>query len=73
MGVVPIRIGAREIELLLPQKFFGSTPLKFEFHWKDNPESLDRHPTIQGDDAPERRFNYVFRRLTRAKPATQVN
>ncbi|MGI6391316.1 MAG: hypothetical protein ACOX7Q_14185 [Kiritimatiellia bacterium] len=62
VSFVPIRIGAREVELLLPQKLFGSSPLKFEFHWKDNPESLDRHPTIQGDDAPERRFNYVFKR-----------
>ena len=60
VGRVPIRIGGREIELTVPRKFFGTTPLHFQFHWKDNPETLGRHPTIQGDDAPERRFNYVF-------------
>ena len=62
VGHVPIRIGAREIELTVPRKFFGAEPLHFQFHWKDNPETLSRHPTIRGDDAPERRFNYVFRR-----------
>ena len=62
VGRVPIRIGAREIELLLPRAHFGAKPLNFQFHWKDNPETLLRHPTINGDDAPERRFNYVFRR-----------
>ena len=62
VGRVPIRIGAREIELLLPRKHFGTAPLNFQFHWKDNPETLTRLPTVQGDDAPERRFNYVFRR-----------
>ena len=60
VGRVPIRIGAREIELVLPRARFGTKPLNFQFHWKDNPESLARLPTIQGDDAPERRFNYVF-------------
>ena len=53
---------AREIEPLLPRTHFGTKPLDFEFYWKDNPETLGRHPTIKGDDAPERRFNYVFRR-----------
>ena len=62
VGRVPIRIGAREIELTVPRKFFGAASLHFQFHWKDNPETLGRLPTIQGDDAPERRFNYVFRR-----------
>ena len=62
VGRVPIRIGAREIELVLPRARFGTKPLDFQFHWKDNPESLTRLPTLQGDDAPERRFNYVFRR-----------
>ena len=53
---------AREIEPLRPRTHFGTKPLDFEFYWKDNPETLGRHPTIKGDDAPERRFNYVFRR-----------
>ena len=54
--------GAREIELVLPRARFGPAPLDFQFHWKDNPGTLARHPTIRGDDAPECRFNYVFRR-----------
>jgi hypothetical protein len=40
------------------------TPLVFDFHWADNIQSLDNiiEFAINGDSAPNRRFNYRFQR-----------
>jgi hypothetical protein len=51
-----------QLELAVPRKFFGSTvdTLSFDFHWSDNPADL-KDPIslcVNGDSAPNRRFNY---------------
>jgi hypothetical protein len=59
-----MNLAANELELSVPRQLLGLTgdQFIFDFKWSDNPESL-KDPIsccINGDTAPNRRFNYRF-------------
>jgi len=58
---VPYRVQGTEIELALPRKAF-SERLNFEFKWADNTQVDDNIAafSVNGDSAPNRRFNYLY-------------
>lgn len=56
-------VEGNEMELAIPRKALGleSGPLDFEFKWADNMQAPDiMEFTVNGDAAPNGRFNYVF-------------
>ncbi len=59
---VNLRYSGKALELAVPRKLLGltGTSCTFDFHWCDNPAEL-KDPVslcINGDSAPNRRFNY---------------
>jgi hypothetical protein len=56
------RYSGKALELSVPRRLLGLTgsSLTFDFHWCDNPSSLDDPISlcVNGDSAPNRRFNY---------------
>jgi hypothetical protein len=64
VAVLKMNLAANELELCIPRQLLGLTSDQFifDFKWSDNPESL-KDPIsccINGDTAPNRRFNYRF-------------
>ena len=56
------RYAGKSLELAVPRKLLGlkGDAFSFDFHWCDNPADL-KDPIslcINGDSAPNRRFNY---------------
>jgi hypothetical protein len=51
-----------QLELAIPRELIGLTEdsVSFDFHWCDNPETLETPISLctDGDNAPNRRFNY---------------
>ncbi|GGD51143.1 discoidin domain-containing protein [Paenibacillus nasutitermitis] len=68
---VAYRASGREMELAIPRTALGvsdtSVPLRLEFKWNDNMQSQGdvSEFNINGDTAPNGRFNYVFAEKTR--------
>jgi len=60
------RYSGNQMEIAVGLSSIGleQTPLAFDFHWADNIQSLDNiiEFAINGDSAPNRRFNYRFQR-----------
>jgi len=59
---IPYRYDGNRLELAIPGALFNikDDGLTFDFHWADNPADL-KDPIslcINGDSAPNRRFNY---------------
>ncbi len=56
------RYRANQLELAVPRRLLGlqGDALTFDFHWCDNPAELNDPISlcINGDSAPNRRFNY---------------
>jgi hypothetical protein len=56
------RYARRRLELAVPRRLLGlkGDAFSFDFHWSDNPASLDDAISlcVNGDSAPNRRFNY---------------
>jgi hypothetical protein len=54
------------MEIAIPRSLLGiaETNVEFDFHWADNIQALDSVAefAINGDSAPNRRFNYRFKR-----------
>ncbi|MBX7244249.1 MAG: hypothetical protein K1X53_02050 [Candidatus Sumerlaeaceae bacterium] len=64
-GQIAYSAAGNELEISVPRVLPGLTPaapLRFDFHWADNPTSLDDYDALitSGDNAPNRRFNYRF-------------
>lgn len=63
---VHYRYSGNQMEIAVGRLMIGleQTPLEFDFHWADNIQSLDNiiEFAINGDSAPNRRFNYRFQR-----------
>jgi hypothetical protein len=60
---VPYSVKGKDLELALPRSLFGATPLlRFDFKWGDNQQKDGDivEFAINGDSAPDRRFNYRF-------------
>ncbi len=59
---LPYRYAGNALELAVPRRRLGlaGNAFSFDFHWCDNPQSLDDPISlcINGDSAPNRRFNY---------------
>jgi len=60
------RYQRNELELAIPRSVLGLSegPIAFDFHWADHIQSLDdiAEFALQGDSAPNRRFDYRFQR-----------
>lgn len=56
------RYAGNELELAVPRQLLGleGDAFTFDFHWSDNPADLDDPISlcVNGDSAPNRRFNY---------------
>jgi hypothetical protein len=65
-ATVHYRYSGNQMEIAVGRSTIGleQTPLVFDFHWADNIRSLDNiiEFAINGDSAPNRRFNYRFRK-----------
>lgn len=62
---IPYRYEGTVLELAVPRKLLKAegNAISFDFHWADNPADL-KDPIslcINGDSAPNRRFNYRFK------------
>ena len=61
---VPYRAAGNGLELAVPRELIGEAaePPAFDFHWADNPQTLDDASDfgVNGDSAPNRRWNYRF-------------
>ncbi len=62
IGKLNYRYAGNKLEVAVPRKLLGLTgkSLSFDFHWADNPADL-KDPIslcVNGDSAPNRRFNY---------------
>ena len=57
-------VSGNKMELAVPRSALGfvGKPVKFDFHWADNPAGLINPISlcVNGDSAPDRRFNYHF-------------
>jgi len=64
--VAHYRYSGNQMEIAVGRSTIGleQTPLVFDFHWADNIQGLDNiiEFAINGDSAPNRRFNYRFQR-----------
>ncbi|MBN2512490.1 MAG: hypothetical protein JXB18_06090, partial [Sedimentisphaerales bacterium] len=53
-----------QMEIAVEREIVGlqANPLRFDFHWADNMQNTDdiTEFAINGDSAPNRRFNYRF-------------
>jgi hypothetical protein len=65
-AVVEYRYRGSRMEIAIPRSALGLARglISFDFHWADNIQSLDNiiEFALNGDSAPNRRFNYRFRR-----------
>jgi hypothetical protein len=66
---VPYRVHGSEMEIAIPRAQIGQTDrsrIAFDFHWTDNiPFGTDIvRFALDGDSAPNGRFNYRFIKLT---------
>jgi hypothetical protein len=56
------RCSGKALELAVPRKLLGldGDAFTFDFHWSDNPADLSDPISlcVNGDSAPNRRFNY---------------
>lgn len=70
---VDYRVSQNRLELRLPRSVIGmasTSDLWFDFHWADNIQKADISEFgINGDSAPNRRFNYRFNTVTTAPGA----
>ena len=60
---IQYRASGSELELALPRSLLGEgSEVSLDFHWADNPQSLYDllEFSINGDSAPERRYNYRY-------------
>ncbi|UCD49744.1 MAG: hypothetical protein JSW27_19695 [Phycisphaerales bacterium] len=66
MTIAEYRYNGNQMELAVPRSALGMAedPVAFDFHWADNLQRLDDviEFALHGDSAPNRRFNYRFRR-----------
>ena len=60
------RYRGNQMEIAVPRSMLGMAegPVAFDFHWADNVQNLDDviEFALNGDSAPNRRFNYRFQR-----------
>ncbi len=65
-ATVAFRYNGHQMEIAVPRSALRLTgdDIAFDFHWADNIQRLDEiiEFSIHGDSAPNRRFNYRFRR-----------
>ena len=67
VGKVVFKYSGNEMEIKIPREMLGlpitHEPLKFDFHWADNiqKENDIAEFFINGDSAPNRRFNYRYK------------
>ncbi len=62
-GQANYRVAGNQLELSLPRTLLGNAPLPhFDFHWADNIQRENDITAffVNGDSAPDRRFNYRF-------------
>ena len=63
-GKAPYRVSGNALELSIDRKLLGLTPKnpRFDFHWADNVQNLEDVSEfgVNGDSAPNRRWNYRF-------------
>jgi hypothetical protein len=60
---IPYSVKGKDLELALPRSLFGTAPqLRFDFKWADNQQKDGDivEFAINGDSAPDRRFNYRY-------------
>lgn len=60
---IPYSVKGKDLELALPRSLFGIAPqLRFDFKWADNQQKDGEVAefSINGDSAPDRRFNYRY-------------
>ena len=59
---VKYSVNGNKLVISIPMKALklGGDKVSFDFHWSDNPKSLDDIISLctTGDNAPNRRFNY---------------
>lgn len=65
VGAVPYRVTGNKLELRIPKSFIGlgsGSSVALDFHWADNIQRTDDIAQffINGDSAPNRRFNYRY-------------
>lgn len=64
VGRATYRVNGNGLELAIPRPLVQMTAEKptFDFHWADNPQTLDdvSEFAVHGDSAPNRRWNYRF-------------
>lgn len=64
--IVDFRYRGNRMEIVIPRSTLGMTEgaMAFDFHWADNVQDLDNmiEFALNGDSAPNRRFNYRFQR-----------
>ena len=63
-GSATVSVTGNQMMITVPRATVGLTadPLRFDFHWADNPQTLGDISDFgtSGDSAPERRFNYRY-------------
>ncbi|MEY3896602.1 MAG: hypothetical protein RLZZ214_2122, partial [Verrucomicrobiota bacterium] len=64
IGSASVTVAGNKLVITVPRALLGLTadPLKFDFHWVDNLQTLGDIADfgVSGDSAPERRFNYRY-------------
>lgn len=62
LGTAEFRYEGNQLMIRISRKYFGESPLRFDFHWSDNIQSLDsiEEFLLHGDQAPSRRANYRY-------------
>lgn len=64
IGVAQFRVKDKQLELAVPRDVIGETGARpaFDFHWADNIQSISgvEELGVNGDSAPNRRWNYRF-------------
>jgi hypothetical protein len=72
IGHAMFRVNGSELELAVPRDLIGETEGNpaFDFHWADNIQSFGgiTELGVNGDSAPNRRWNYRFEVASKGKP-----